>query len=404
MNERIRWLQRILVFSALGISLLGQLQRVSFAGGAFYFHEVLLVLAALLGICSFQFDLKKVKKNLLFQTGTLFLLWGLLSLCWSGVAVTALLPNILYMVRILIYVSAAFTIAMATKKEHLSTWDWVITWTVGLAILGLFQYVFIPDTRGLLLLGWDEHYFRLISTLFDPGYTGLFLGIGTLLLVLTLWGTKKNWLAHPYRLISIAILFLALLLTYSRASYVAFAVGSLFLVWKKRSFFPLLLIVLMGLSLPLLPRPASEGARLERTASVTARLGSIESAIGSMSPRDYVIGKGWYVYRNSVETTLASGFKLPNHASAPDNSYIFLLQTLGIVGLTLFCVFIYALWKQSEFSLELGIILTTIGIHSLFSNAWFYAYSMLLLAFVMGSIGQSTQPLSHLKQDRQRES
>ena len=81
----------------------------------------------------------------------------------------------------------------------------------------------------LARLGWDDHYYRLISVLFDPNFTGLILVLG---LILIYFNRPRSWWLY-------AIHLLALLLTYSRSSYLALLVAGLYLaiVNKKLKFF-----------------------------------------------------------------------------------------------------------------------------------------------------------------------
>ena len=63
--------------------------------------------------------------------------------------------------------------------------------SVATAIFGWAQYIFLPDLRDLKYLGWDDHYFRLVGTFLDPGFTGIILVFG-FLLALTKFVYKKR--------------------------------------------------------------------------------------------------------------------------------------------------------------------------------------------------------------------
>ncbi len=95
---------------------------------------------------------------------------------------------------------------------------------VGLGLIGLIQFFMYPDLRNLMYLGWDPHYYRLFSTLLDPNYMGLLL-VFTLLMGFGIF-TKKHsvWIIAGQ-----LVTFVALLLTYSRSSFLA--LGAAIVVW-----------------------------------------------------------------------------------------------------------------------------------------------------------------------------
>src|SRR3990167_8965143 len=111
------------------------------------------------------------------------------------------------------------------------------------ALLGFFQLVIIPDFTELALKGgWDPHQGRILSTFFDPNFVGGFFAFN-LFLGTSLFLEEKNPLTKIILVSTIVILFIALLLTFSRSSYLAFLVGSFVigLLRSKRLFLTLIL-------------------------------------------------------------------------------------------------------------------------------------------------------------------
>ena len=191
--------------------------------------------------------------------------------------------------------------------------------------LGWIQYVFFPDARALWLLGWDDHYFRMMGTLFDPNFFGL------LLVLIFLW----NLLKLPKSLVSVSMLvatLIGLVATYSRASWFTFLlVLGLYFLQKRRQLlkwlFPFIGIVVVFL---LLPKPGGEGVNIFRTHSIVSRINSWEAGIQLFKSHP-IFGIGFNQYGNYVASEGKYGATyLPK---APDNSFVFVLATSGVVGL-----------------------------------------------------------------------
>lgn len=293
----------------------------------------------------------------------------------------------LYVVRVLSLVVFG---VWATKKMLLKlSLDDVIESVLGLsvvvAVLGWLQYVLLPDTRFLAILGWDDHYYRLISTWLDPTYTGWLLAIGSLTWIL-FW-RKDTWL----RFAVAAFLTVTLAFTYSRSSYLAFGVGvagvvtaTFFSFWKSRfkqisaqvsmQLLQLgMLVVILGVSILLLPKPGGEGTDLTRTQSIVAKQSSVKQVIQNSklvtTPRKarptLLFGTGLFTRYTEQSTT-----DIPSHSSQPDSLIVVLFQ-LGILGS--FCLLLLAkrLQPYSSDPLLVAVLSATFA-HSLFTNTWFH--------------------------------
>ena len=133
-------------------------------------------------------------------------------------------------------------------------------------MIGILQYVYLPDTRYFYFFGWDDHYFRLIAPYLDPAFTGVILVLSGL----ALFSIKKM---QKWILVAIAVTVFALLLTYSRASFLAFSAGLLALGYlTKRLTVAAILVLAFSAGILFLPNPGGEGVDLTRTSSIVAKM------------------------------------------------------------------------------------------------------------------------------------
>jgi hypothetical protein len=357
---------------------LGHLQRIQLTPDiAFYLHDVLLggmtlyFLQDLLPI--HQSFIRKIR-----QRRGLQLLIGFFVIQTIVYQVIRFdLLSLFYLIRLILYSKLFFLVILARKKVVFSRQELYLI-LVGLSglitLFGFAQYVLYPDTRWLLAMGWDDHYYRLISTLFDPGFTGLIIASG-LMIFLKIFTDAKVQL----RSVLVGGFFmLGVLLTYSRASYLALAIVLLLnlLFSKRRSLY--FFILLFFALIPLLPRPTGEGVRLERTASITSRVTSNQVFLQSLSPTEVIWGRG--LYRNLPPTDN----QLPDHAKTPDNSIIFLFVSLGIIGMGLgLAAFVES--KMLFIYEPLRSVMVLIMIHSMINNSLFYIWTLVIIATLLGA-------------------
>lgn len=321
-----------ILFPLLFLSLaFGQLQRL----GQFYFHDFILVLILLVNLRSLK----------VFRPVLWFGFAGLVSLIFTGFK-----PGGEYLVRFLAY-SLLFNFKI--DKRYL------LFFSSAVAGFGWLQYLLVPDTRFLLALNWDDHYYRLISTLFDPNFTGIILVLG---LVLTYFSYPRSW---PLYLLHLT----ALLLTYSRSSYLALFASIMAVAIFKKQFKIILLIFLFTFFLFFLPRPGGEGVKLERLFSIEQRFDSYGEGI-RLWLKSPVFGLGFNTlryYRGDSDSHAAAGL---------DSSLLFVLTTTGVVGFLAYLNLLKSLWKKN---LLLRVSLAALLVHSLFVNSLFYAFTMIWL-------------------------
>lgn len=339
-------LTRTLIYLLFLVLPFGQLERLS--PTPLYLHD--LIILSILGL-----NLKKIK---LPRPLLLFGLAGVLSLAVNCLCLPfkELLQSSLYLWRWLAYAVFGLTLA-AGKVEFKKP---LLIFGLMLAIFGLVQYLVIPDTRFLAGLNWDDHYFRVIGTLFEPNYLG-----SILVLTLVLIFFKFSRLGYLYPLI-----LTPLLLTYSRSSYLALLAAAGFLaISKKRLKYLLITICLLLVAVLILPRPGGEGVKLERLFSVQQRLLNYQEGLEIFKTAP-VFGIGFNslrYYRQDPVSHAASGL---------DNSFLFVAVTTGVVGLLAYLNLLKFLWKKS---LLVKISLVVVIVHSFFQNTLFYPFVMIWL-------------------------
>ncbi len=323
-----------LLTAAILVWPFGQLLSLTPFGSAFRL-QLLDVLAVLLFV-SLLPSYRKITKDPLFKPLALFSLTALLSLVVNAGSVS--LTSLAYFLRFVSYTSFYFAFRVEGVKKY--SRYLALAATLFLTI-GLLQYFILPDVRFLAYLGFDDHYYRLIGSFLDPNFTGLVLAI---LVVLS-----------PPPLLLIPLI--ALVLTFSRASFLALAIGLVYLSITNRRFKLLLTLLLLGLFLYLVPKPFGEGVNLWRTFSIVSRFENQKNALLLFAQKP-IFGQGF----NSRKV---------------DNSFIFVLTTTGIFGFIAFVAFLKKVWQMTADPLAKASIMAIL-VHSLFNNSFFYSW---ILAF-----------------------
>lgn len=292
--------------------------------------------------------------------------------------------GLLYLVRFGVYVIFYFAIWDLVRKKFLSQsllFSSLVSVGLFLIAFGWFQYFLMPDLRPLIELGWDDHYFRLVGSFLDPGFTGILLVFFILLAFSRVWQGIGQW----RYLLLVLLGTVTLAFTYSRASYLALLGGlAAFYIVRRNLKFVLVPALVLALLIPILPRPGGEGVRLERTSTVEKRLGSYEEAIniGLANP---LLGVGFNLYRagRSVSPDSHSG-------AGADSSFLFVFATAGIIGLLSFLgLWVRVLrfsWKRRFRDTGVALLATTVAllIHANFTNSLFYPWTLGWMAILLG--------------------
>jgi hypothetical protein len=355
---------------------LGQLQRVQLTESiGLYLHDLLIMVWIVLSALFFPhkwLTLFQKSKAACPPVLLALLSWVVLGLGVAIITDSASTTIRLYLARVTAYLLFGTSLLFTTTFTHHLQRQW---WTIaglGIAWLGIAQYLLIPDTRFLWILGWDYHYYRLIGTQLDPGYTGILI----VMTIYFLWSIRT--LAKPAKIAISIPLVVAVLLSFSRATYLSLAISSLvFAVYKlsrKSQYLVAGLICVGTLSLLLLPKPGGEGVNLLRTFSIVQRLDSNYRAITSLQPYQWVVGKGLFnpVHVNTTPI-------LNQHAQFPDNLLAFLLVGVGVPGLILSLLVLAKLTHLFRRDPYLYSAWIAVLIHSQFNHTLFQPFVLLMI-------------------------
>ncbi len=395
MKQKI-WMPLLLLLFFATVSF-GQLEKFTiYSSISIYLHEILMAVFLIL----MGFSEPKILREIISSLSKiglpikLFIIWTIVG--WLAAAVTNgnLINPVLYSTRILFYLTFLYALWRLSKNNTLRSKTLKIGMiTSGFYILyfGLLQYVVLPDTRFLSLIGWDDHYFRLISTILDPGFTGIIFILNMFLLMQT-WFQRQLIKIQVSRQFTQAILGLLLTtltigisLTYSRATYLAFGMSGLltagyFFSQNRRKISYLLLgcICLLAISIPLLPRPDGEGVKLERTSTIVSRSTSAQNELTQLHSWQWLTGKGLFV---SAENQLLNPDA--GHNRVPDNWLVMLLSGTGVVGTVLFLfILTQQLLKTGLKHPWLWAGIGAVLIHGLFNASLIYPFVLLWLGFL----------------------
>lgn len=375
------WFPRLITLLLICIaafSLLGQFGRSMTPFGYVSWYEVFIFIFVLCSLPVIKVSLPKKDQSVLFVLG-LFFIWALsTTLFHKEVA----LIGTAYLARMFLYVCLCFSLKNILDAQIIS-YSFLKTgislWLSIFAALGIFQFLFLPDTRIFFYLGWDDHLSRAFGTLFDPGYFGLLMVAGVLF---TLWDARvqKYW----WHQVQLAVYIMATALSYSRASYLGLCVGILAFSYFTKKKKMLLMIPLFIMSLVLLPMDGGgEGQNLVRTQTVAMRREVAEIHTRSFRGMDHIIGKGWYYEKalslHAQELGEKQNVVKRQNSGGVDNAFLHVFFSTGYIGSVLFLGTLFMLLKKSQNTFWKS-LLAAVSAHSFFSLGLFYPWIMLILA------------------------
>ena len=387
---------KALIFVYLILFPFGQILRRELSFGNWFLVFQPIDLVAGIALLIFLFGRRKSIVGILFSPFFAVLVFSLF-FSLSFFNFHEIIPGIFYFLRLIAYFSLfslTYDLVQKDKKFKDVLFNSLILIVVTVSLFGWFQYFFYPDLRALYYLGWDDHLFRLIGTFLDPGFTSIIVVFG-FLASLSRYIERKE---KVYVLLSVFFL-ITLGFTYSRAGFLALVFGLAVLlreVGRKKLF--LGLITFFVLIIFLLPRPSSEGVKLERTSSVLGRMRDYKETllIWQKSP---VFGIGYNNICQAKQKFLSKRNLGSHSCNGADSSLLFLLSTTRVVGVIALLFSLITLISQVErfyYGNTLKSSLAALLVHSQFVNSLFYPWVMgwifLLLAISLkGVISRSEQ-------------
>jgi O-antigen ligase len=328
-----------------------------------YFMDLVVLLLFVVQVRKIKLSHPLLKPLLFFlSTATISLLVAFISGSGSPLA-------LLYLLRLFLYSSLLFISLPKNTSSLLVTSFFIVP------VLGLLQYLLFPDLRFLKAIGYDDHYFRLTFPFLDPNYTGAVLAFISLYSI-KIVKTTKGKILLPLSLIALA-------LTFSRISFLGFFVGLVYLFLKNKKLRLPVVLALVGLVLTIVisPKPFGEGVNLKRTFSITARVNNINKGLELFSDHP-LLGVGYNTLPFSTTQRSSAGL---------DNSFIFVLATMGTVGLIGFMYLLFKVWAIIP-NVYLKAAFISLVIHSLSNNSLFYA-PITILVFLILNLSARKTPL-----------
>lgn len=384
----LRLLLIILLFSIIP----GQLVRVGVTSGAITVSDIA-SLALNVSFFSYYFWTRRQINTPtgIFVPALLFTLSATAStiLALNYFSVQEVASSALFLIRLLSYFLTVIVVINIVPKKDIEKWI-KITLLVGVifALIGLVQFATFHDLSSLSPLGWDPHIFRLVSTTLDPNYSGFILTVFSSLAVAA-YIFKKNKLY----LLAAALFTTAVVLTFSRSSYLAYLTVMLTLGVVKSPKVFLITIVAFLVAFMAIPKLRSRviGAfAVDDTA--TARILSWQKAITIF--KDYpAFGIGFNTYRfaqNKYGFTPSED--LGGHSgSGVDSSFLLVATTTGIFGFTFFLVWISSILlvlqkniKKNYLQLAVFASFIALLVHTQFVNSFMFPQTILLIWFLIG--------------------
>lgn len=304
-----------------------------------------------------------------------------------GLAPFELVVSLAYLARWLFYFGVYVVVVNVVRLEDvLPTWRALETTTLCFAAFGILQSAFLPDFAQLVYpssreyLDWDPQGHRLVSTFLDPNFAGAFIAIALLVQVAGLATGARVAAWKP------VLLALALVLTVSRSSVLAFLAGAVVIVLVRglSARMVRLLVglgVLVALAFPQIVALARAYRKLEIDPSALSRV--ISWVRGVEVVRDHpIIGIGFNTW-GFVQERAYGWERAHAYTYAIDGGLLFIAAMTGFVGLAFYLMMLRAVARSARSvwgdrarpaehrMLAVGAVASIVAIvvHSLFSNS-----------------------------------
>jgi len=348
----------ILIFTIFAF-FIGQIFRINFLDTSFPLLDIAIILLSLFNLF-YHFKSKTLKIKNKFFVYFLVFAWIFLFFNIFKYQIHSLSP-VFYLIRLTcLLLLFIFPIKLDDKIKNLFYLSIIAN-----IIFGLIQYFLWPNFTYFDVYNWDPHLYRLVSTFFDPTFTGLIY----LFFIIKLFLDKK----FPYRWPLLIISYIAMVLTYSRSSYLSFLLAFILIAinLKKLKIF-LISFLLITATIFILPRQPGEGTKLERMSSITAKIENYQEGWQTFT-KSPLIGLGY----NNLPFIRSIKNPASHSNSGFDGSIMTLLTTTGIIGTLLFVFGLKFFYLKSDLLKKTFLIV--ILFHSLFANSLLYPWILLSL-------------------------
>lgn len=382
----------ILLILTIAQILIGELVRINLGNGIILKPlDISVVLITFAWLVTNKDRYQAINKDPLFLPIVLFSSVAAFSLIINSAFFKQeeLISSSLYLIRWIGFMGIYFVVKdfKPSFKKNIVNMQLV----VGLifVLLGYVQYFFYQTLGNLFYAGWDEHLYRMFSTFLDPNFAGILF---VLFFILQLGSILKKSLKNPQSMVQKAMLiltFVAIFLTFSRSAIIMLIVSStvfLFIANRKK-----LILFLLG-SLLIMFVIASDYFNIEnvnpfRIVSTAARVETSKNAL-EIIIKNPILGVGFNTYRfTQVRYGLRNSINAKDsHAdAAPDNSYLFVLATTGIVGFAAYTFLFYRIFLRYRKNAVVIASLVGLLVSGLFLNSLFYPPVMLWMWVLLGT-------------------
>jgi O-antigen ligase len=259
----------------------------------------------------------------------------------ADVPASELMLAALYPLRLTLYLALPL-ILIPHFTKHPSTIlqisRYLIFSFITLSLAGFLQLIFLPNLNILELIGYDPHYFRLVSTWLDPNFFGAGLVFALLFTVSTHAVTNRE------KAIVLPLFTLALVLTFSRSAYIMAILAVVTYALLRRSgktLIGLILATALTFLIYAVPRTQIDTSRnIDRSVSADLRLKSYGQAL-MLFHQHPLTGTGYNLTRYEKQSNnLILDMQLGGNSGAGiDSTWLLLLATTGIPGLLIFLAF-----------------------------------------------------------------
>jgi O-antigen ligase len=309
-----------------------------------------------------------------------------------GLTGIQLVFSLAYLARWLAYFGI-YLVAINTLRaaDVPSIWRALESTILAFAAFGILQSIFLPGFAQLIYpdMGWDEQGRRLVSTLLDPNFAGGLVMIGLLVELARMAAGAE---VPPWKP---AVLAIALLLTLSRSSVLAFVVGCLLILAVRGPSRRVLRLAggFVVLSLPFAPLLLGFARNYNKLIFDASALGRLESWLRGVTvfADNPVLGVGFNTY-GFVQR--AYGWDFGGMARfGLDGGLLFIAVMTGLVGLALYLGVVGTvlarcrrIWRDRARSAEdrglaIGVAAATVATlaHSVFVNSLLFPFIMEVL-------------------------
>lgn len=315
---------------------LGQFARISFFNQQINIYPYEASLAIALLLLALKHKSTPFRSSSTFKSIYLFLIILLASFLFSFRAYDTYENSIgfLYLFRLAFYLFHFIYLAShlrELKKERSHLFK-EMTFLVFIIILSSwFQYIFYPNLRNLLYQGWDPHLYRVFGSFFEPYLAGAALGLCFFFVYFRMF-TKKGEVYIKFFVLG--ILFLLLMLTFSRTVYVAIILSliTLFIKQKRYVFIGITIGAFVILAI-FIPKPIGVGVQLFRTFSVDTRISNAIEGV-QLWTKNPVFGVGYNRIRyEKAGLGLTGKYDVSHAAASYHSSFVTMLVSGGVLGL-----------------------------------------------------------------------